>query len=288
VKELRGVACRESRVYRDVLAPRSDGPAARLLGEQTGGGRAYLYLEHVRPWRRWPWRDTALAELVVGELARLHAAVPASASPGGWDYEAELHRSAGATLRAITALGAAPAARRAAWPRGPGDLRRLAEALPRIRGHLLAAGTGFVHGDVHPGNVVLQAQRRGFRVVLLDWSRCRPGSPLEDVASWLQSLGCWEPEARRRHDTLLRAYVARRGWPAELGRELRTAYWLAAASNGLAGAIRHHALVALAARATPGARATSARALRAWHRVVRQAAACLGDLARSPVAVVGR
>jgi Ser/Thr protein kinase RdoA (MazF antagonist) len=277
VKELRGAARRESRVYQDLLAGRPDAPAARLLGVQAGARRAYLFLEHVRPWRRWPWRDAAFAGLVLGELARLHAAVPASACPGGWDYEAALRRSARATLVAVTALrSGAPG--RAAWPRGAGDLRRVIQALPGIRGRLLAGGADLVHGDVHPGNVVVQAHRRGFRVVLLDWSRCRPGSPLEDVASWLQSLGCWEPEARRRHDTLLRAYLAQRGWPGGLGPELRTAYWLAAACNGLAGAIRYHALVVEAPGTPPAARAASARALGAWHRVIRQAAGCLAGL----------
>lgn len=99
-----------------------------------------------------------------------------------------------------------------------------------------------INGDVHPGNVLVRSDRHGMRSVLLDWSRCRIGSPLEDVASWLQSLGCWEPAVRQRHDTLLRAYLAHRLCPA-LTPDRRTGYWLAAACNGLAGAIRYHSTV---------------------------------------------
>jgi hypothetical protein len=45
---------------------------------------------------------------------------------------------------------------------------------------------------------------------LIDWARARRGSPFEDVASWLHSLGCWEPEARRRHDSLLTDVISTR------------------------------------------------------------------------------
>ncbi|HZS35007.1 MAG TPA: hypothetical protein VFC42_16705 [Methylomirabilota bacterium] len=94
VKELRGVRQRESRVYRDVLPGQADAPAPRLLAQESDGGRSYLYLEYVRPWRRWPWRDTALAGLVIRELVRVHTRCPVSVCPRGWDYEAELRRSA--------------------------------------------------------------------------------------------------------------------------------------------------------------------------------------------------
>jgi hypothetical protein len=110
------------------------------------------------------------------------------------------------------------------------------------------------------------------RVVLLDWGRARVGSPLEDVASWLQSLGFWEPEARRRHDTLLRRYLVARGLPRHLGPEVRDAYWLAAASNGLAGALRYHlAVIDGWSQPTAARRAHSVRAAADWLRVIRRA-----------------
>jgi hypothetical protein len=116
--------------------------------------------------------------------------------------------------------------------------------------------------------------------VLLDWGRARIGAPLEDVSSWLQSLGFWEPEARRRHDTLLRRYLTCRGGPDRLDRGLRDAYWLAGACNALAGALRYQVAVAdgwrrPAARARAvAARAVAARAARDALRVVRRADAC--------------
>jgi aminoglycoside phosphotransferase (APT) family kinase protein len=136
-------------------------------------------------------------------------------------------------------------------------------------------GSAVIHGDAHPGNVVLQGVPGGPRAVLLDWGRARLGSPLEDVSSWLQSLGLWEPEARRRHDTLLRRYLTGRGLPDRLDRPLRDAYWLAGACNVLAGALRYHLAIAGGwGNPGPRTRAESVRAARDCLRVVRRADAC--------------
>jgi aminoglycoside phosphotransferase (APT) family kinase protein len=133
-------------------------------------------------------------------------------------------------------------------------------------------GTAIVHGDVHSGNALLATAEGADRLVLLDWARARLGSPLEDVASWLQSLGYWEPEAKRRHDTLLRRYLTARGQPDDLTRALRDAYWFAAASNVLAGALRYHLVVAGGWSGEPSrARAEAARAARDQLRVLRRA-----------------
>jgi plastocyanin len=59
----------------------------------------------------------------------------------------------------------------------------------------------------------------------------------------LRLLGCWAPEARRRHDTLLRRYLRARGWPDRLDAATREAYQLASASNALSGALRYHLAV---------------------------------------------
>lgn len=78
--------------------------------------------------------------------------------------------------------------------------------------------------------------------MLIDWGRARIGSPLEDVSSWLQSLGYWEPRARRKHDPVLVHDLAYRGVEGGLSEALRTAYWVAGASNALAGALEHHVI----------------------------------------------
>jgi hypothetical protein len=98
---------------------------------------------------------------------------------------------------------------------------------------------------------------------------------MEDIASWLHSLGCWEPQARQRHDTLLRAYLNHRRVSRRFDTELRTTYWFASASNGLSGAIRYHLAVLSDATATELKRRDSEIALRAWERVIRRAAALL-------------
>jgi aminoglycoside phosphotransferase (APT) family kinase protein len=273
VKELRGRHRRESRIYRWLWAEVNTPPAARMLGVESIGENDYLYLEDVRPAHDWPWADTAVAASVCRELARLH---DAAAQPSDvfreWDYAAELERSAGETLE--SALTARDAAGIRYWRR-PGELKRVIAALPAMRARLMETGTTVIHGDVHPGNVIVEATASGQRVALIDWGRARIGSPLEDAASWLHSVGCWEPEARRRHDTLLAAYLQARRIKRAFTPELRRAYWFASASNGLSGAICYHLAVLTDPESTAKMMADSRHALMDWERVIRRAATLL-------------
>jgi Ser/Thr protein kinase RdoA (MazF antagonist) len=206
---------------------------------------------------------------VLEGLARLHASVPAEAVPLDWNYEAELAESAESTLEL---LEYAVKRRPCEWARyGVRHVRILARELHAMRDELLQKDRAFIHGDVHPGNVRLRVGGGREQVVLLDWSRARIGSPLEDVSSWLQSLGFWEPRARQRHDTLLRRYLIASG--RSLTRALRTSYWLAGASNALAGALRYHVWLATdSPKATPLQRARAATEARYWLRIVRRGA----------------
>lgn len=86
-------------------------------------------------------------------------------------------------------------------------------------------------------------------------------------------MGCWELEARRRHDSLFRAYLQVYDSGLELSAYTRTLYWYAAASNSLAGAIRYHLAVLGDPKSTDPAQASSWVALRDWQRVIRRAAA---------------
>ena len=117
---------------------------------------------------------------------------------------------------------------------------------------------------MHPGNVILRGGAN-HDVTMIDWARARLGSPLEDVASWLHSLGCWEPEARRRHDTLMRMYLDARRERQDFSPSMRVDYWLASASNGLSGAIRYHLAVLSDRGAADAVRNESQRALIAWE-----------------------
>jgi aminoglycoside phosphotransferase (APT) family kinase protein len=221
------------------------------------------------------------------QLARLYAALGTEQLAGvlaDWDYEAELLASAKSTLAAAQQT---LAREHLAWARPAlPALHRVVAALPEMRLALLAAapfGCAVLHGDAHPGNVLLCGQGTSERVVLLDWGRARLGSPLEDVASWLRSLGCWEPAARRRHDTLLRRYLRARGLPDHLGPEVRDAYWLAAACNVLSGALRYH-LAVMDGWGRPNA---AGRAQAVLDRA-RSRTACASSAAPTPIGEVAR
>src|SRR5262245_18886716 len=104
-----------------------------------------------------------------------------------------------------------------------------------MRHALLAASPPvWIHGDLHPGNVLLLRERTGGEPILVDWARAHPGSPLEDVSTWVQSLGHWEPQALRYHDTLVRTYLAAQGLEPVLTRDVCRLSWVAGACNARA------------------------------------------------------
>jgi hypothetical protein len=270
IKQLPSGRDREALVYSLLWQRLRRPPAPRVFGGDLVQDRTYLYLEDVRADVPWPWANTCVTSLVCRELARLHQSTALPREPFAWDYETELTRSAESTLELADA--ARDASGRRYWTR-MGDLRCVVAALPDIRRYLLAGTLTIIHGDLHPGNVLVRTRGDTREAVFIDWGRARLGSPLEDVSSWLQSLGCWEPQARRRHDTLMRAYLEARTDVASLTPMLRIEYWLASASNGLAGAIRYHLAVLSDRRSSADAFHHSQLALGAWHRVMRRAAA---------------
>jgi hypothetical protein len=271
VKELRGLQRRETNIYRELWTRSTAPPTVRLLGIEATEDADYLYLEEATQQSEWPWNQAFTSAAVCQALARLHDSEHLQTKTlVDWDYESDLAKSADDTL--AVALDARDEAGVRLWRR-IGDLRRVVAALPKLRSALLQATT-FIHGDVHSGNVILRASEKE-GITFIDWARARLGSPLEDLASWLHSLGCWEPEARRRHDTLLRAYLEARSSKQRITTELRTLYWYASASNGLSGAIRYHLLVLFDPARSNEMKSSSARILRAWERVIRRVAAIL-------------
>jgi Ser/Thr protein kinase RdoA (MazF antagonist) len=277
IKQLPAGFEREADVYDTLWQQLARPPVVRVLGRQTSAGVTYLYLEHAQPSASWPWSDTTRAAAVCRELAHFHQDRELPRDRFVWNYESELAGSAEATLS--VAQYARDQAGKRYWRR-LGDLRRVVAALPAIRARLLSGATTIIHGDLHPGNVILRDGDLDRPVVLIDWARARVGSPLEDVASWLHSLGCWEPQARRRHDTLMKAYLDARAVRPVLDADLRCDYWCASISNGLSGAIRYHLAVLSDATASESARFDSQRALTAWTRVVRRAAALVNTSLR--------
>lgn len=276
VKHLRGATTREALIYEHLVAGVTANLAPGLLAtHRPGPGGAVLYLEAVRRTSAWPWKDLRNAQAVLDRVARLHAdarSQEAVATLGAWDYEADLQQTAMLTITRLELLPSS--ADFTHLRRGTRLVRRVVAALPLMRRQLLTFAPltrTAIHGDLHSGNAVMR--RRGGREepVLLDWGRARLGSPLEDVSSWLHSLGCWEPEARRRHDTLFSAYLSARGLDRILHSDLRGAYWLAGASNALAGALLHHLSVATDHTVSDARRASAVSSALEWLRVLRRA-----------------
>jgi aminoglycoside phosphotransferase (APT) family kinase protein len=279
VKHLSGETRREIDVYRALHQAGVDLLPQMLGEERLDASRSYLYLEYVRSQGAWPWRDLARSGKVLEALARLHRCDRTRVALPQAQYEARLAESAQTTLELAEAisLGRCPWVR--PWLR---HLRRMTAALPQMRAMLLADEAVAVHGDAHTGNVQLARRDGGDRVVLLDWSQARIGHGLEDVSSWLLSLGFWEPQAQRRHDSLLGAYRVARGQVPALTPGFRRLYWAAAASNALAGALRYHLWVAdPLSRNTPNVQARAQRSAEQWLKVLRRATACVAT-ARSP------
>ncbi|HEX2249168.1 MAG TPA: aminoglycoside phosphotransferase family protein [Gemmatimonadales bacterium] len=276
IKRVAGAAARELRVYRHLVASHVAGMAPRLLAShEPATDNAVLYLELLRPTKSWPWGALGTARAVLEHAARLHTV---ELDPGAlealsdWNYESELRRNAAVTLERLEEVVRRPEF--SGFMASVPPARRLLRSLPDIRRILLAFNTlrrGPIHGDLHPGNAVVRRRNSRDEPVLIDWGRARIGSPLEDISSWLHSLAEWEPEARRRHDTLFVSYLAARGMEARLCTDLRAAYWLAGASNAFAGGLLHHLSRMLDQRATSRRRLRAAYSARQWMRVLRRA-----------------
>ena len=275
-KEISGAAAREAEVYRTFVMRLPAGIAPVLVDViDTGPDSRLLLLEAIEPRHIWPWHDERHGRLFMGRLASLHGPwQPADAALAlpEWSYEDELAAAAARTMESIDrcrfSADLAPLGRRYR------SLCRIVEGLPLLRRQLLSTapiGTAVIHGDVHPGNVLVRAAEPALEPVLIDWGRARIGSPLEDVSSWLQSLRYFEPVAHRRHDSMFAAYLSTLGVTAGLSPTWRTAYWLAGASNALAGALHFHVTRAADERLSSVERGEAFRAAADWLRVIRRA-----------------
>jgi hypothetical protein len=274
-KVAHGTPAREAGVYQRLVQRHLPGFAPDLLHVGCPAeGTAILCLEHVDPVQRWPWAQLEVSAAVLERLARLHEVKPAAPLPA-WDYDAELAVTAAWTLDVARRVASSPARELV-----QGALKAIEDVvtdLGPLRRHLGRArpfAGRVLHGDLHPGNVLCRDRGGRLEVLLVDWARARIGSALEDVSAWLQSLAVWEPEMHRRHDTLLARYLAAAGAAPRLTTELRDLYWLATASNALAGALAVH-LTTVAAQPAYDPAAPAARCARGWIRALRQGRARL-------------
>ncbi|MBM1173760.1 phosphotransferase [Microvirga arabica] len=273
-KQLTGRPAREAAVYQGLVAAHARNLAPGLLAvEESGPGNVLLLIEAVRRTTSWPWRSLKAGEELLVRLAELHAdAAGAAALVPEWDYEEDLQAVAEQTREALENCRSDPDL--AILVRDLPALDRVVRALPALRRQLLSErpfGSRPIHGDLHPGNVLMGRRHGQDKPILLDWGRARVASPLEDVSSWLQAVGYWEPEGRRRHDTLLASYLSAMGMDRRLTPSVRAVYWMAAASNALSGALLHHLRIARNGCQSSRQRAAAARAAQDALRVVRRA-----------------
>lgn len=274
MKRLRGRPAREASIYEELVSKYAEHFSPRLVAvHRPESETAVLFLEVERKTEAWPWGDLSKTGEVLCCLAELHLSTSSAdhlAIPY-WDYEADVLHCAEETAKLLARCRRDPELSELA--RHVPAVDRLGAAYPSLRRQLLSEkpfGCRLVHGDVHPGNVLV-SRRRGNPAILLDWGRARLGSPLEDVSSWLQTLRYWEPQAQRRHDTLLTDYIFRLGVAGRLNQEIRTAYWIAGASNALGGALLHHLRALTDQSRSKSKRAAAYHAARDWIRIIRRA-----------------
>lgn len=274
VKRLAGETRRELAIYKALRRSPAAAVMPQLVGFDDAGPDTYMYIEWVPAASGWPWRDTSASAAVLARLAQIHSCRLVEQTLLRRNFEKVLLDSAESTLRVISEAatsGSSPVRRPMIR-----TVERMVTALPAVRTLLRNLdGYALIHGDAHSANVILRAGTSRPDAVLIDWGRARLGSPLEDASSWLQSLGYWEYEVRRRHDSLLRSYLAARGVQERLTSELRQLYWFACASNAMAGALRYHLLVSMDTAHSGEKRQRSARVASDWLRMVRRADACL-------------
>lgn len=272
VKPMSGEALREYEVHAWISRQDCCVAAPKILGSVRDNGCLYVFLEYIPAMDLWPWRSPEYASMVLEQLARVHSADWKQAPDAfqEWNYDSDLSESAASTVELYGQLFASGFR---VWERPMAKpLERIAESIVAIRRQVVEfTGKALLHGDVHPGNAVVRRIDGTEQAVLLDWGRARLGSPLEDVMSWLHSLGLWEPVARRVHDSLLARYNIARGSSDKLTSDFRAACWLAGACNAMAGALRYHLAVASDSGCDPQARADSSRAAADWLRIVRRA-----------------
>jgi aminoglycoside phosphotransferase (APT) family kinase protein len=271
-KHLPESGAREAEVYRILAASSASVFAPRLLGIGGSHRDMCLFLEWIVAKRQWPWRDQNATLAVLRRLAELHSQPPTSFAGVFADssIESEIQRSAALTSELYTRAFYRRRRHRMKSMHQP--IKRIADDLISIRRYLIQeTGMAPLHGDMHSGNAVIRICERKPDAVLLDWGRARLGSPLEDVASWLQSLAYWEPETRRFHDTLVVRYLEWAGRPGLLVREFRRLYWLAAASNAMAGGLRYHLDTMLNPAVALRVRERSRTMANDWLRIIRRA-----------------
>lgn len=274
VKRLEGRPAREAAIYEKLVASHAPEIAPELLAtRRQGPNEAIILLEAVRKTRAWPWSDPDVTGGMVARLGRFHTSVQSNEIPlPEWDFEHELTTMANKAYIVLEQNRDNP--EMGDLVRDLRTIRRVVEALPRLRSQLLDAkpfGYRPIHGDVHPGNAMVRRKGGENRPVLIDWGRARMGSPLEDVSSWLQTLRFWEFEAQRMHDTFFRRYLSAFGMPRKLTDDIRAAYWTAGASNALAGALIYHLSVILDPKQPRTNRTTSYYVANDWLRIIRRA-----------------
>jgi len=262
---------REAAAYTAIAAAKLDRLTPQLLAIHDLGSSRLLFLEWVRAWRTWPWHEISGHKRVFRQLQRLHLSnrdLYQGLSAHQDAYETELAESAKSTLEFAQAVVKDDDLQPIRYLFSA--LKRVVKALPEIRRRLKTFGQVVLHGDVHSGNVIMSNFDGVPTPILLDWGRWRVGSPLEDVCSWIYSIGFWEPQARRFHDTLFSNYFAMIDG-SRFTTALRDACSLAGTCNALSGVLRYHLWCATSsADVTSAERAVAVRAVRYWMNALRR------------------
>jgi hypothetical protein len=191
----RGGVGYEALVYRHVLEPVGlSTPRLYAACFDDGGGRAWLFVEHLEPAERlWDGGDAARAAAWIGRFQRLSATALAAPSAAMLKrYDAGYYT--GWTRRTLELARTSRTAR--PW------LKRLCERFEDLIAVLLEPPQVVCHGEYYPRNILVQ----GERIAPVDWESAAVGPGEIDLAAMTE----WWPDAVVRDSE--RAY-ARARWP---------------------------------------------------------------------------
>lgn len=200
-----GSAVREAEFYRKAHAAGCSGLLPRLIGCRSAQNSTLLVLEDVSPGFApaisGPCQNPSLPvnRAVFASIGAIHAAFWGDASLATFPVEILSSRLSAMLEKKRDVIVANLASR----PHASQDVQLLSmliAELPGIQRNVLSrtAGLTIIHGDFHPGNVLVSREQHPVRAMIIDWPNWQPGTPADDLAYYL--CLCLPPQDRQAQE----------------------------------------------------------------------------------------